>query len=294
MLLAVSCRTIPERVEPESVSMYIPAGADVIIRADIDTNTELIEPVLALFEDMPENITEEFLGRTEEVWAGLDLNGQPPFIESNMVAGGEYPVGAISTALWWNPEWKKGLFKPQPEENYSIEYWYEKEGINKIAFPEKRYMFASSGDITDLLTNWSSGSMVSVPIEWLEYEKTTDVTIMTRNLSPEDYGSFVPQLKRMPIESIILGMKRIDDDYIISGRFYMDSDKSAFLFATFFRTMILTAKEADGSRLFDNPREIEIRNDGSNILINNMKLTVAQTAVIEGQWMGTAGMESEK
>ena len=117
---------------------------------------------------------------------------------------------------------------------------------------------------------------------------------MTRNLGPEEYAAFVPQLKRLPIESIILSLKRDEDNYLISGRFYMDTEANAFLFATLFRTMIITAKDRDGNRMFENPREIEIVKDGRDVVLDGMVLSVGEAAAVEQNWLGSLGMQPQK
>ena len=294
MLLAVSCKTVPDTSELASVSMLIPEDSDVIIKADIDANRELIEPVLALFQDTPEKLTADFLDRTDTVWAGLDLNSGDSRFRSSIVAEGEYPRWIIDFTLFWDPAWKKERFKPVPDQSLVLPYWYEKEGVNQLAFPEKRYMFASSGSMEELLFRYSSDTTVSVPYEWLESERSSDITIMTRNLGPEEYAAFVPQLKRLPIESIILSLKRDEDNYLISGRFYMDSEANAFLFATLFRTMIITAKDRDGNRMFENPREIEIVKDGRDVVLDGMVLSVGEAAAVEQNWLGSLGMQPQK
>lgn len=300
VLLAVSCRTVPQNAAMESSVSLLPEGSDVIIRADIDSNLELIEPILSLFSDLPPKLSAEFLERTDTIWAGLDFNvGDPAFssgsaFSSSVVALGDYPASMIEWGLFWDSGWKKDNYKPIPDSNMRLPYWYEKNGSNQLAFPDDRYFLASSGEIKEMIENWSSTQAMPANPGWLESERRADITIMTRNLTPEDYGIFIPQFSKVPLKSLLLSLERIDDSYLISGRFNMDSEMSAFLFATLFRTMIISTKKEDGSRLFENPRDITIKKDGSDVVLEGMILPVTNVAAVEAAWLGAAGMKSVK
>ena len=300
LLFAVSCRTVPQNADMESSAALLPEGSDVIIRADLEKNLELIEPVLALFSNLPPELTGEFLERTETLWAGLDFDTRAPTddswmpsptFNSSIVARGDFPDSIIEWGLCWDAGWKKENYKPIPEENMRLPYWYEKEGVNQISVPNDNYLFASSGSIEEMIGNWSSQTQRSVSREWIESEQTADVSIMTRNLSQEDYGLFIPQFKRVPLESLILSLVRADDEYLISGRFHMDSEVSAFLFATLFRTMVISAKDENGVKLFENPRDISIKKDGSDVVLDGMLLPAANVAAVEAGWLSTAGLK---
>ncbi len=292
-MLVYSCASIPEKAVMESSVQLLPSGTDVIIRADVEKNRELIEPVLAMFEGLPENLTEEFLARTETVWAGLDFNGAADgkTFGSSVVAFGDYPKGAIDWGLFWDSSWEKHSYNPLPAANANLPYWKSRKDGNQLVFPNKKYMMASAGEIEEMLDSWADGGSGNVDAAWLESESDADVTIMTRNLSPEDYAVFIPEFKKVPIESLILSMRRSEDIYTISGRFRMDSEVSSFLFSALFRTLVVTAKDPDGQRLFENPRTIKIQKDGPDVVLENMQLPVRNVTGIESEWLGSAGMK---
>ena len=71
----------------------------------------------------------------------------------------------------------------------------------------------------------------------------------------------------------------------------MDSEVSSFLFSALFRTLVVTAKDPDGQRLFENPRTIKIQKDGPDVVLENMQLPVRNVTGIESEWLGSAGMK---
>ena len=293
VLFIVSCRSLPPKAELESSVQLLPEGSDVIIRADIQNNRELIEPVLTgLSGDMPEKLSKDFLDRTATVWAGLDFDADGPegnAFSSSIAARGDYPKSFLDFGLFWDPGWKKRYFIPATEDSVKMPYWNEKKGPNQLAVPADDLILASSGGIGEMLSAWADPPESAVSREWLESENTADVTIMTRNLSPEDYAKFVPELKKLPLQSMILSLVRIEDEYLISGIFHMDSAVNAFLFSTLFRALVVSAKTEDGERRFVNLKEIKIDKDGNDVILNGMKISVSEAAEIETKWIGSAG-----
>ncbi|MDC7227459.1 MAG: hypothetical protein PQJ61_11910 [Spirochaetales bacterium] len=297
--LAFSCRTVPPQADMESSVSLLPEGSDVIIYADIRTNTELFEPVLEMLQGLPPKLTKEFLERTEVVWAGLDFDTRNseddswmpvPTFKSSIVAKGDYPASTVEWGLRFERNWKKEDYNPLPDMRSNVPYWYEKEGENQIVMPNDQYLMASAGEIKEMIGLWAAGTAMPADGAWINAEKSADLVILTRNLVAEDYGKFIPQFSRVPLESLLIKLNRKGADYEISGRFEMENEVSSFLFATLFRTMVIAAKTETGEKLFGNPLDISIKKDGSSVVLDGMVLPVAQVAAVEARWLGIAGM----
>ena len=288
-LFVLSCQSIPQRPEMESTVQLLPESSDVVIRVNVEQNRELIEPVMvALGGGVPDNLAEDFIDRTDTVWAGLDFTTDEESsttFKSSIVAVGDYPKGLIDWGLCWDSSWSKA-------ESGIMKYWAEDDGDNQLALPTDKYLLASSGCIDEMLGAWVERRTTPVNAYWLESEESADITVMTRNLTPEDYGMFIPELTRVPIESLVLSLTRVEDDYLISGRFQMSNAVSALLFATLFRTMIVAAKNDSGERVFEDRREIKIQNIKNDVLLEGMKLPVEAVADTELKWLFATGLQN--
>lgn len=288
-----SCAAVPEKAEMPSSAGLLPESVNVVISTRVDGNRELIEPVLEVMAgSIPEDMAEIFLDRTDRIWAGLELSpeaGDAGMFKSSIAAEGDFPKGMIEWGLCWNGEWNKELYKPDLEGNYEMVYWDSPDAGNQIALPSKDFILASSGDMSEMLGAWSMGAR-SASGEFAEAERAADVTIMTRGLSKEDYGGFVPELVRVPIESLVLSMKRTGGDYVISGRFHMDSAVNSFLFATIFRTLVITAKTPDGKRRFTNLKEIVIKQEDSDVILEGLRISAEEAVETEIKWLSAAGV----
>lgn len=290
--LFFSCAAIPEKAEMPSNAGLLPESVNILISTKVENNLELIQPVLELMaESIPDNMSEDFLERTDRIWAGLEFTDEGSFRQS-VAAEGDYPKGLIEWGLGWDSGWEKEKYKPLPGENYEMSYWEQLQGDNQLAFPSKDFLLASGGDIEEMLTSWSDGA-VSAGSEWVGCEAVSDVTIMTRGLSQEEYSKFIPELTKVPIESLIISLKRSGNDYLISGVFHMDSGVNAFLFATIFRTLIITAKTPEGDRQFTSPKDIRVEKDGNDVILEGMRLPALTVAEVERGWLSLAGVDGE-
>jgi hypothetical protein len=240
-------------------------------------------------DSIPSELSEDFLELTNMIWAGLELTDSGEF-RSSIAAEGDYPKGLIEWGLWWNADWGKESFNPLPEGNYELVYWDDKLSENQVALPSSDYILASGGDLEEMLESWAGGAVPS-SAEWNNAEEGADITIMTRGLTQEEYSMFVPDLKKVPIESLVLSLKRVGEDYLISGTFHMDTAVNSFLFATIFRTLVITAKTPEGKRQFTDLKEIKIEKDGTDVVLKGMKLPVERIAGIEKEWLGLAGID---
>ncbi len=286
MLIIFSCQTIPEKADQRSSVQLLPKGADIIISADVQNNLELIEPVIeALGESVPDNLAKEFTERTDTVWAGLDFNSDTGKTVTSIAAEGSYPVGMINWGLKWDRGWVKQKYSFEPELDASMNYWTDERNSNQIALPSREYMLVSSGNIEEMLSSWAFDKNGIDNGEWLQMESGSDVTIMTRNLTPEDYGRFIPEFKRVPLKSLILSLNRADGYYLISGRFHMDSNSNAFLFSTIFRMLVLAAKDEEGNKLFPDIKAVKIKMEDSDVVISGIKLKVENLVETEKKWM---------
>ncbi|MBI9106021.1 MAG: hypothetical protein JEZ04_04700 [Spirochaetales bacterium] len=286
-----SCAAIPEKAEMWSGAELLPEAVNIVISTRVEGNLELIQPVLEVMADsIPSEMSEDFLERTSVIWAGLELiDGSDGKFRNSIAAEGDYPKGLIEWGLCWNADWKKEKFNPIPGGNFEMVYWDDEKSGNQIALPASDYMLASSGAMEEMLTSWAGGAVPSGR-EWIDAEAASDVTIMTKGLSQEEYSRFVPELKKVPIESLILFMKRSGDDYLISGTFHMDSPGNAFLFAAIFRTLIVTAKTPEGKRQFTNLKEIKIEKNNNDVVLEGMRLPAETVAAIEREWLILAGV----
>ena len=284
-----SCRSVPMQAEKEDLAGLLPESSDVIIRADIKNNLELIQPVLDQFkEQVPDNFADEFIQRSDTVWAGLDIqkadDSESSLLEvkNSIAVQGDYPKGMINWGLCWDKNWKKS--------GDAFKYWNEKDGQMQVAVPTDKLFIASSGSIEEMVMQLYQPEPRLVFTDLPGTAKDADVFIAAYGLQPEDYGSFVPELERVPLKTIYLQLDREEDLYNISGRFEMDSEMSAFLMAAIFRTMIISAKDEAGARLFPNPREIVIKMDGSYVVLSGMRLGVETVAATEQKWLLAAGI----
>lgn len=300
-VFAVSCQSMPERAEIRSSAELLPDSSDIIIRASVAANSEVIAPVLSVMAgNMPEEMSVEFVERTETVFAGLDFDseaaaaGLGSSFKSSVAAEGDYPKGLVDFSLWWDSGWKKKKYRSEENTSVSITYWDEKDGENQISIPSEQYLLASGGNINQMLDAWVNPAEAVINREWTESEQQADLSIMIRNLSPEDYALFVPGFERLPLESMLLSLKRIDDSYFISGRFHMENSVSAFIFTTLFRTMVVSAKDQNGERLFPDLKEIKILKENNDVVLNGMKLKVTEVVAIESKWLAAAGLNTEE
>jgi len=288
-----SCAGVPERAEMQSSAELLPESVNVVISTRVEGNSELIQPVLEIMADsIPSDMSEDFLARTKGLWVGLELSDgdDEAMFRSSLAAEGDYPKGLIEWGLCWNADWGKERFNPIPEENYEIVYWDDEKSGNQIALPSNNFLLASGGAIEEMLCSWAGGGVPSGR-EWIDSETSADVTIMTKGLSQEEYSRFVPELKKVPIESLIIAMKRVDDDYLISGTFHMDSAVNSFLFAAIIRTLVVTAKTPEGKRQFTNLKEIKVEKDGNDVTLDGMRLPAYRLAEIEREWLALAGVK---
>ncbi len=285
----LSCQSVPEKAGMESSVQLLPSGSDVIIRADISKSRDLVEPVISMLGgSIPEKIAQDFIERTETVWAGLDFDAEQS--TGSIVAEGDYPGGLINWGLCRDSDWKKHKYSTEPELDMKLPYWEQKSGRSQLSIPVNEYLLASGGQIEEMLRLWAIKNNKPADPEWMEAERNSDVTIMTRNLTPEDYGRFIPELTRVPLKSLILTLNRIDSDYLFSGRFHMDSELSAFLFSTIFRALVIAAKDANGERMFPDLKQVKIIMDGSDVVLNGMKLPAETVAATVQKWFAAAGM----
>ncbi len=293
LFILSGCAGIPERAESVSNVQLLPSGAKVIIYASIEENRELIEPAMDILgSELPEDLREEFLDRTDSIWAGIvpvssaepenaEIIQEPGF---SMVASGDYPSSTIGFSLGISPDWKQNKLKSDTGSS-AFSYWQSKHTAQQISIPEKSLILASSGKISEMADSWSNGG--SVPgYGWLEAETSSDVVIQTGGMLPEEYAVFIPEFKKLPIETVQLRLKRSGDEYLISGSFYMNSEVNAFLFSVMMRASVIASKNPDGSRMFENPREIEIVKDGAAVKLKGMKLPVSVLVDTGKNWIG--------
>ena len=293
LLILNGCAGIPERAESVSNVQLLPPGAKIIIYASVEENRELIEPAMEILgSELPEDLRTEFLARTDRLWAGIvpvssagtesaEPVQQPEF---SLVASGDYPASTISFSLGVSPEWKKNRLKSESGGS-SFSYWQNSRSEQQISIPEKSLILASSGKISEMAEAWTGGGAVPA-YSWLEAETSSDVVIQTAGMLPEEYAAFIPEFKKLPIEAVQLRLKRNGEEYLISGSFYMTSEVNAFLFSVMIRASIIAAKNADGSRMFETPREIEVVKDGAAVKLKGMKLPVSVLAATEKNWIG--------
>jgi hypothetical protein len=294
--LLFSCAGLPEKAELESSVQLLPDSSNIVISAGVDNNRELIEPVLeALGGSIPGDLAEDFLERTDRVWAGLELPGNSGLPEeqrfvNSISARGSYPRGLIEFGLFFNSGWKKDRFKAIGGIGAGLPYWRELEGNNQIAFPSNDYFLASGGKLDEMLSNWYGGGSFKADAEFLRAEKDSDVLVQTRGLSAEEYAVFVPELKRVPFNSMLLKLRRHDDSYEISGKFELDSGVNAFLISTILRALVITARDEEGKRLFTDLKQIKIAQEGSDVILEGMVLPVEVVVKTEIEWLLLAGI----
>lgn len=287
---------LSERPEPAAM---LPKSSDILLKIDVRNNQEIISRVLEIFEgQIPGEILEKFIERSDTVWAGLDLTsdmnrgeitdgnisskaGTRPFVNSSIIVEGDFPKGLINWGLCWDRGWKK--------RGEQYRYWNEKEGVMQIAVPSDDLFFASAGCIDEMMNGLYLPSADAAPVEVLMDQDSADIIIATRNIKPEEYALFVAELKKIPLRGVILRLKRNDEQYAISGVFEMEDQVSAFLFAALFRTLIIAAKDEAGERLFPQPRDIKIQMDGSDVTLDGMIMDVESILRTENNWLEAAG-----
>ena len=293
-LLLFSCAGVPEQGENVTGYGMLPATSDIIISADVQGNRILIEPVLDAFASaIPGDMAEEFITRTDRIWAGIEIEGPEGQAEfkSSIVAGGNYPRGLINWALCWDPGWQNTTYRLPPDETYQLSYWASGDSDNQIAVPGDSYLLASSGRIGEMLTAWAGGGAGGAGGSLQDL--TPGVRISVKGLSPEEYAVFIPELKKAPIDSLEIFLEHSGEYYILSGEFRMDGKANAMLFTTLFRALAVAAKDLEGNRLFPKLHEIKIDRVESSIVLGGMKIPEDFAVSVENGWLEALGIRKD-
>ena len=289
-----SCVTVPPKADLETDMQLLPSYTDVIIKVDIQSNSEIINPLaLSFLGNMSEKNINLFLEKTETVLIGLDYssNSEDGKSRSSIVAIGDFPKGLIGIGLDSSKEWLGKNYEFKNLSNKGIKYWQAQASNTQLAIPDSKTILASTGDIEQVFTAWAEKPNTPVSKEWLYSEANSDISILTRNLGPEDYGKFIPELKKVPIESLLLSLKRNNESYEISGKFYMESEASAFLFSVLFKTMILVTKDDNGEKLFPDRKLIKIKKEKKAVILEGMVLPIEEILKNQNKWLNLDGKQ---
>ncbi|MDC7124553.1 MAG: hypothetical protein PQJ46_03245 [Spirochaetales bacterium] len=290
-IFSFSCTTVSIQDEVSSNSQLLPEESNIVIKADLEPNKELVNSVVAAI-DSPSvtNIQKKFLNRTDSVWAGITLDETSEGTDSfngSFIFEGRYPSSIISIGMA-NDSWTKDYFVSESESTKRLKYWKEKEGNIQVAVPQNDLLCVSTGNIDKICYSILERDYTPVSSEWLNFERNSDIAIMVKNLEPQQFASFVPEFKKIPLESVFLSMRKIQSSYDITGIFHMENEINAALFTALFKIMVLSAKTETGEKMFKDRKAVNIEKKGKDVVVTGMLLPTETITSIVINWCNQA------
>lgn len=267
VFLLGSCASAPERLTPEGWVDLLPAGTDVIVKADVNRTGPLAESLLALFlpgEEQAKN-RNILVERTETLYAGIEMNPlEPPRL--NAVALGRYPKSAVTGGLGRDPRWVRT--------KYTVDWWSNLDTGMELSIPKPGLILVSQGRVAGMIDASLRGPGQDRLIREIEEEfKVSDLVAYM----PDPAAILAEKLpidpKKFPLRAMWFTAMRLGSEFRIYGVFATTEEKSARKLAAVAKLLIVGWMRSNGLLDITSLREnLDVTADGEYVRISGLFL----------------------
>lgn len=270
-----SCCTIPGDNTSVDWLGILPRNCNFFIRLDNEKTNKTVKSILEKSGQSNPDI-EAVLNYTKLSYLGIMLKGELPPAYS-MVLLGCYPTFFMGIALANNREWK--------EIKNKYNYWQHILSPLQIYYPNDNIIMVSNGNIEQMLENFYKQRSIIMTQELSEAMEESDITLFfPLGLSEDMTPGIKINLKAVNIEEIWMTAETDQVQYAFTGVFVAATPRSARLFYTLFRTiMIAFLRNADVKGVGTHLSSINFKVEGNLIKMTDFFLKEDELVKIVAQ-----------